>query len=950
MPAVPVNAPSSTTTSNGVDFEPDDAWKDELRKRIEEGFQSMVADKKDNYASELSKAPDTPEVRRLLDADYNQATQTIRGLALEQYKLELDRERNQRRWMAGIPMAPGWTQYFRQEQQDIMNSIKQSNQIRTATGSPTEERRSAIPKPCNELAAFAPTTPVPLPVPPTPPVRPREEREKPFVSPYSVRRGSDVRSTLSDDRRDDSGSFGRSHHASVRERPGLPDNWVATEDVEEPEETLRSPPQRRAQPSSIQVGKPSQPSTVSPDNRWDNSLGTAWGSIHSAEHLARSPPRAPPEVWKPAISPAEDALPAKHYNLGSRGSPTSMRSTRSGASIRPSITETISEWADDEGSDESAIEENDYDRAQETTEQGRTTRISMDKSPEKEKRPHVRTSRQFLVDPGLRSDNLGSSSMKSDDGHRPIDSPGKPPPYYDYREQSSSSRDNYSHRDQQVPSLDPSPIPARSSYGDERDYGLPHGPKSPPYHPQRESRPISRQTSFTRQPYVDLDDNDNERDRGRDRERHRDREYYRKEEDAQKKEEEMLRMEEVKRKEEDAARKTEEAKKVDAIAKEADAKRKEEEYWIKEEDVKRREEEATRKAEELSRREEEAKQREELFKKKVEEAHIKIKKMENILRQREEELTRREGGIEARRLRDLEYRNQNLEVDDELKRTEPEIQQLAGEEARKKREEYARIKEEEILRMEEDVKKKEEGAARKAEKAKKMEAVVMKKEADAKRKEKEVRSKHEDAKRKEEVAMLKEEEATRKAEELSKKDIEMKERESMLRRREEAFMRREADSIRREQEARKRQGKALAKNEAKARQDEEIREEEVTSPAMSKSPQFNGPLIPKRSPSTGGWDTGSAPVWSPSIKPTAAAVSLTSRSSASTAIWIPKTGSVSSGTYPTSSSPHTASFSETERTRKQQEFTESQQEQFRRAQENLEAERRLKSAGRPLFS
>ena len=537
MPAVPVNAPSSTTTSNGVDCEPDDAWKDQLRKRIEEGLQSMVEDAKENHATELSKAPDTPEARHRLEADYDQAMKTIKGLASEQYKLELDIERNQRRWTAGVPMTPGWTQYFRQEQQNIMNSIKQSNQtdnsVRTATESPTEERSSAIPKPSNEPPAFAPTTPVPLPVPPSPsPVRPAEEREKPFVSPQSVRRGSDVRSTMSGDH--DPGSFRRSHHASVHERPALPDNWVTTETVEEPEEIIRSPPPQRARLSSFD--KPPQPSPVSPDHRWDSSLGRSSGSIH--EHLARSPPRGPPEVWKPAISPAEDALPPKHYNLGRRRSSTSMRSTGSGASIRPSIREPIPERADDDGTDESAVEENDYDRVQETTELGRTTRISMDKSRQKEKRPHIRTSRQSLVDPGLRSDDLGSSSMRSDDRHRPIDSPGKSPPYYEYREQSSP-RDNYAHRDQQVPSLDPRPIPAsRSSYGDERDYGPqystphrpPHGPKSPPYHPQRESRPISRQVSFTRQPHADLDDDNDEREMdrgGRERERHWEREYDR---------------------------------------------------------------------------------------------------------------------------------------------------------------------------------------------------------------------------------------------------------------------------------------------------------------------------------------------------------------------------------------------------------------------------------------
>ena len=526
MPTVPENAPSSTATSNGVDCEPDDAWKQNLRKRIEEGLQSMVADAKENHATELSKAPDTPEARTHLEAEYSEAMQTIKSLALEQYKLELGRERNQRRWTAGVPMTPGWSQIFRQEQQNIMNSIKQSNQtdnsVRTASESPTEERRSSIPKPSNDPPALAPT-PVLVPVPPSPSVRPTEEREKFFVSPQSVRRGSDVRSTLSGDR-DDLGSFGRSHHASVHVRPSLPENWTATQTVEEPEEFIRSPPPR-ARLSSID--NPSQPSPLSPDVRWDSSsLGRSSGSIHSSE--PRSPPRVPPEVWKP---PAEDVLP-KPYNLGRRGSSASMRSTGSGASIRPSITETIPERTDD-GPDESDI---DYERAQETTEQGRAW-ISTDKSRNKEKRPPPRRkSRQSTVDAGLRSDDLGSSTgLRSDDRHRPIDSPVKPPPYYDHRERSSS-RDGYAHRDQQVPSQDPRPNPARSSYGgDDRDYipqystpHRPHGP--PPYHLQRESRPISRQVSFNRQPHIDLDDINDERDidrGGRDRERHWDREYDR---------------------------------------------------------------------------------------------------------------------------------------------------------------------------------------------------------------------------------------------------------------------------------------------------------------------------------------------------------------------------------------------------------------------------------------
>jgi hypothetical protein len=91
-------APSSTTSSSGVDFEPDNIWKEDLRKRIEEGFRSIVEDAKDNHAKEVSKAPDTTEARIRLEAYYKESMKTIRSLANEQYNYELDRERNQRRW------------------------------------------------------------------------------------------------------------------------------------------------------------------------------------------------------------------------------------------------------------------------------------------------------------------------------------------------------------------------------------------------------------------------------------------------------------------------------------------------------------------------------------------------------------------------------------------------------------------------------------------------------------------------------------------------------------------------------------------------------------------------------------------------------------------------------------------------------------------------------------
>ena len=583
-----LNAITTPSSPDAADYEPDEEWKKQLKKRINDSLESMVSDAKESQAAERRKGPDTPETRLRLEADCNRAMQTIAALASEQYHLELDRERNQRRWAAGMPMNPAWTQYFLQEQQNIMNSIKQSsttttsastnhqsdnNSVRSAaaaaaandsTESPSEERRSAatISNPSNDPSAFASSPrPVLQPVPPNPSPRPTDERERSF------RRGSDARATAPSHDRDEhhraSGSFRRGHHASVHERPTLSEHWVSTDVVEEPDDLMRSPShQPRARLSSID--KPSQSSPVSSD-RWDSSLGRSSGSMHSVDrHMARSPT----EVWKP---PPENTLPSKMFNLPRRGSVTSMRSSGSGTSmrstgsgtsmrssgssagIRPSIRETIPERVDDDDDvrDQSAIDENDYERFQQESSDQASTRIT------KEKRPHRRrNSRQSSVDATPRSDELGSSSLRSasssstmqyatsplplnghlsskssfvnDDRrhHHPSDSPGNPPPgYCEYRDQTSS-RDSYPRDPPQDQQPTARSIPQRSSYGggDDRDYRPPltsshrsHVPK-PPYHPQRESQPISRQHSFSRPSHVgDIDDDDDDDEREFDR-------------------------------------------------------------------------------------------------------------------------------------------------------------------------------------------------------------------------------------------------------------------------------------------------------------------------------------------------------------------------------------------------------------------------------------------------
>ena len=576
MPTLSTYAPSPTPTSakaDGADFEPDETWKQQLKKRIEEGLKSMVQDAKDSQTAELRKAVVTPEVRLRLEDEYKQAMNTIKSLANEQYQLELNRERNQRRWTAGAPMHPDWTRILAEEQQSIMNNIKQSGSQddRGASESPTDQRRPSLPttRPVSEATPPEPPEPhlLPQPIVQHAAHERRDDRDRhvpPPVStpaPYSTngRRSSDARSKASRDREDHPPNSARNGLTHVR--PSLPDDWDSRESLNDPEDIIpRGPPPRSRQNTD--------PSALPDPSTWTSSLGRSSGSIRSASgsHLGRSPPKAAPEVWKPAAVPPEDPTPTplKSANLARRNSSTSMRSTGSGNSIRPSITEAIPEGADDVG------EEDGNSGERERFEQDRVKKHS-GKTREKEKRR--RDSRPSPVDPSIYADDqlpprsggnssatmqfatasaplkplsAKSSFANGDERYHTSERSAKPPPFSDPRDHHPPWEPSYVHRE---PSYSRDrPVPTRSPYGpDDRDYGAPlySAPGRPPppktpfsreYTPAPHA-PISHKSSFT---YDDRrrdrdwdgdrehwdDDRDYPRDRDydyRDRERDRDR-------------------------------------------------------------------------------------------------------------------------------------------------------------------------------------------------------------------------------------------------------------------------------------------------------------------------------------------------------------------------------------------------------------------------------------------
>ena len=354
---------------------------------------------------------------------------------------------------------------------------------------------------------------------------------------------------------------------------------------------------------------------------------------------------------------------------------------------------------------------------------------------------------------------------------------------------------------------------------------------------------------------------------------------------------------EMRRKEEDAARKVEEAKKLEGIAKkEADAERKENEARIKEQDAKRKEaaarlkeEEARRKAKKLSRKEEEAKQREaqlEQDTEKTTQMRLETQKIAEDLKKKEEEARRK----------DIEM---------------------------KERENILRWREKELMRREAEDSRREEARLE---------------DFRCESRDQEKKRLQYESQRPDNMSL-----------DLDPTLVDFKLMEEQFKVLQQAAFRKRED-IRRTREKRKRNDSDSSDSLSTWSNPSYLSNLPRTPPSISRSPsQFNGPPIPsparRAGPSTGGW---SPPAWGLSIKPTATAASSPTASRSSSTTRKPKTGSFSSGTYPTSSSPLSASFSEAELTCKHQEFTESQQEQFRRTRKKLEAKRQLKSAGRLL--
>ena len=117
-----IRKPNSTANSHMMaNLEPSDEWKATLKRRIEAELAFMVKDAKDQLEESIQCSPND---RNRLLADHQTIMANICRLAEEQFREELGRERQERRWAAGMSLENNWMESLREEQEVIYQQIK----------------------------------------------------------------------------------------------------------------------------------------------------------------------------------------------------------------------------------------------------------------------------------------------------------------------------------------------------------------------------------------------------------------------------------------------------------------------------------------------------------------------------------------------------------------------------------------------------------------------------------------------------------------------------------------------------------------------------------------------------------------------------------------------------------------------------------------------------------
>lgn len=110
-----------------LNLEPNEEWKTHMKCKIHENLHALLFDAKIAFEEALDQIPlSAASRRRQLTADFDQSVRTMQVLAAEQYQIELERERQERKWNTQATMTEEWSWEVQQEQQAIYDAIKQT--------------------------------------------------------------------------------------------------------------------------------------------------------------------------------------------------------------------------------------------------------------------------------------------------------------------------------------------------------------------------------------------------------------------------------------------------------------------------------------------------------------------------------------------------------------------------------------------------------------------------------------------------------------------------------------------------------------------------------------------------------------------------------------------------------------------------------------------------------
>ncbi|KAG1811896.1 uncharacterized protein BJ212DRAFT_499284 [Suillus subaureus] len=284
------NPTGSSTNQSAADFEPDEQWKSQLKVDIESNLRSMVDEAKQNLHDTLKKAPVSIVERKRLTEEHLTTMKNICNLAEGQFRISLERERQVRRWAAGQVLDQEWSDTMRKEQQAILDNIERNHKDKATHSS------------------------------------------QPIADP-SISRSNRPPERVWTEHEHEAGYF-----------PRLSSREFEEDHVPPPRNTGKA----RAGSVSSAVGSYKLPSTLdTTDGGFErpkpsptiDELDDIPRSAHSATdvqdsircgspcHKASISTGQPPEIWRPSITPEQDAQMSRTFSIARRGSTASATSS-----------------------------------------------------------------------------------------------------------------------------------------------------------------------------------------------------------------------------------------------------------------------------------------------------------------------------------------------------------------------------------------------------------------------------------------------------------------------------------------------------------------------------------------------------------------------------------------------------------------------------------------------